>query len=503
MPSADERHVSDMTRRTFIIGSAASAAAAALTNCTSRPPSDGAETASPQRYASTGGVLTGVLTASAQVVELAGRQAHLYAFNGRVPGPVMETQAGDEVRVRLRNALAEPTNLHFHGLHVPPDGTGDNVFVKIPAGETFDYAFRIPTRHPAGLFWVHPHLHGLVANQVSSGLAAPLIIRGEVDRIPEVAAAREHLLILQDFELASDGRLADPGMSAMMMGREGSFITVSGQRTPQYSIEQGGLLRLRLLNASVSRFYRLQINDHPLHVIGTDGGALPATATVDDLLMAPGERRDVLIHGARDGGSYRLLNLPYDRGSMGMVDGAGMMGGRGGTMGGMGGGSSDSASAGMELARVVYQGPATRRATVPDRLVDVPALPAPSIQRTFELGSGMGMRLGAMGMRFAINGREFDHDRIDTRVRLNSVEEWEYVNDTTMDHPMHIHVNAVQRIDDAGVPERAWRDIVVVKARSRARLRIRFEEFAGKTVQHCHILDHEDRGMMGTILMER
>lgn len=115
----------------------------------------------------------------------------------------------------------------------------------------------------------------------------------------------------------------------------------------------------------------------------------------------------------------------------------------------------------------------------------------------------MGMRLGAMGMRFAINGREFDHDRIDTRVRLNSVEEWEYVNDTAMDHPMHIHVNTVQLLGDGGVPERAWRDIVVVKARSRVRLRIRFEEFAGKTVQHCHILDHEDRGMMATILMEQ
>lgn len=192
--------MTDLTRRTFIIGSAASAAAAALTNCTSRPTNDDAKTTSPPRYASTDGVLTVALTASAQRVDLAGRQAYLYAFNGRVPEPVMETQAGDEVRLHLRNVLAEPTNLHFHGLHVSPAGTADNVFIRIPAGEALDYAFRIPTRHPAGLFWVHPHLHGLVAKQVSSGLAAPFIIRGEVDRIPEVAAAREHLLIAVRWE---------------------------------------------------------------------------------------------------------------------------------------------------------------------------------------------------------------------------------------------------------------------------------------------------------------
>ena len=107
-----------------------------------------------------------------------------------------------------------------------------------------------------------------------------------------------------------------------------------------------------------------------------------------------------------------------------------------------------------------------------------------------------------MGMRFLINGRGFDHERIDTRVRLGSVEEWEYINTTTMDHPMHIHTNSFQLIGPDGQPERAWRDVIVVKARSRARLRIKFEDFAGKTVQHCHILDHEDRGMMSTTLME-
>lgn len=494
-----------MTRRTFIIGgSAAGAAAAGAAIFSNRRPARPGVTVrdSPERLVSVDGMLTATLTASEQRIDVAGRLAQLYAFNGRVPGPAMELRAGDDVRLRLRNELSEPTNLHFHGLHVSPEGTADNIFLQIPAGEELDYVFRVPSRHPAGLFWVHPHLHGMVAKQVSLGLAAPFIVRGELDSIPEVAAAREHMLILQDFELGSDGRPADPGMSAMMLGREGSLITVSGRRSPQYAIEQDGMVRLRLLNASVSRFYRLAIDEHPMHIIATDGGALATTHTVDDLVMAPGERRDVLIQGTRKTGAYRLMNLPYDRGSMEMMGGSGM-GSRGGMMGGMSGMRGDGAAPPTELATLVYQGRAPRRVNVPQTLVAVPPLPATAIQRTFELGDAMGMRPSGMGMRFVINGREFDHERTDTRVRLDSVEEWEYVNTTTMDHPMHIHTNSFQLVGADGVSERAWRDIVLVKARSRARLRLRFEEFAGKTVQHCHILDHEDRGMMATLLMER
>lgn len=493
-----------MTRRTFLIGGSAALATATgaflLNDRRAQPIVRGREL--PSRFVAADGVLTVILTAAAQQVDLAGRQAQLYTFNGRVPGPVMELRPGDDVRLRLHNQLPEATNLHFHGLHVPPVGTADNIFLQVPTGEVVDYAFRIPADHAAGLFWVHPHLHGLVAQQVSLGLAAPFIIRGELDSIPEVAAAHEHLLILQDFELRANGRPADPGMSAMMLGREGSLVTVSGQQRPQYNIEQDGLLRLRVLNASVSRFYRLALEEHPLHIIATDGGALSTTHTVDELVMAPGERRDILIHGTREPGAYRLMNLPYDRGSMGMMGGTGMMEGGVGLTGGMPGMRGRRAEIATQLATLIYSGRASGGLAVPDRLFDVPALPPASTRRSFELGDGMSMRPGGMGMRFAINGREFDHDRIDTRVRLGTPEEWEYVNTTTMDHPMHIHTNPIQIVGADGQSERAWRDIVVVKARSSVRFRTTFKDFAGKTVQHCHILDHEDRGMMATVLIE-
>lgn len=437
------------------------------------------------RHASVDGSLDVDLVAGDDWVDLAGERARLWSYNGQVPGPLLEMAPGDELRIRLVNQLDEPTNLHFHGLHVAPDGTADNIFREVAPGAVASYAFRVPEPHPAGLFWLHPHLHGSVARQVALGLAAPLIIRGALDAVPEVSAAREHVLVLQDFELDRSGRPVDPGMAALMGGREGALVTVNGQSRPRYAIQQEGALRLRFLNASASRFYRLSLEGHAMHLIATDGGSLATPQPVDEVLLAPGERRDALVLGSRENGVYRLMNLPYSRGS------AGMMGGTLGTR------------TAFEIASVVYEGRAESPHQVPQALGEVERLPAARARRTFVLSETMGMVRGrGMGMRFLINGREFDHQRIDDRVRLGDVEEWEYINNTDMDHPMHVHTNPFQRVGADGEPEPAWLDGIVVRARRRERIRIRFTDFVGATVQHCHILDHEDLGMMSTIQIE-
>jgi FtsP/CotA-like multicopper oxidase with cupredoxin domain len=478
-----------VTRRAFVgVGVAVGAsylATRGVTPLRATSPADPQSAGRGERLASVEGRLDVDLVASDDWVDLAEGRAKLWSFNGQIPGPLLEVRGGNEVRIRLVNGLSEPTNLHFHGLHVAPTGTADNVFREVPPGDVASYGFQIPDDHPAGLFWLHPHLHGSVARQVSLGLAAPLIIRGALDAVPEVAAAREHVLVLQDFELDRSGRPIAPGMSALMGGREGDLVTVSGQTQPTYPIEQDGLLRLRLLNASASRFYRLSLEGHPMHIIATDGGSLAVPQQVDELLLAPGERRDVLILGSRTGGVYRLVNLPYSRGAAGMM---------GGTLG------SRNAFA---IASVVYEGRAASPRQVPQALGDVERLPAAGARRTFVLSESMGMMMGrGAGMRFLINGREFDHTRIDDRVRLGAVEEWEYINNTDMDHPMHVHTNAFQRVGADGQAEPAWRDGIVVPARGRERIRIRFADFVGATVQHCHILDHEDQGMMSTMQIE-
>lgn len=425
------------------------------------------------------------LEAEQELIEVGGRSAYLFGFNGRAPGPILEARPGDHVRVRFRNSLREPTNLHYHGLHVPPTGNADNSFLEIPAGEDFTYEFDLPASHPGGTFWYHPHMHGFVARQVSRGLAGIFIVRGELDQIPEIAEAPEAVLVLQDFDLDNSGLPVEPGLMQRMAGREGDLVTVNGQVNPSIRIQREGLIRLRILNASSSRFYRLQLEEHPLSLIAVDGGALPAPEEYDEILITPGERIEAMVRGVRPEGSYRLLSLPYNRGGMGM----GMMGGMGGTL-----------PRSMALATVVYEGQADRTWSLPQQLVRIDPLPTPSMRRSFQLGQGMGMgMMGGGGMTFTINGRAFNPNRVDTPVALDSVEEWEFINPTMMDHPMHVHTNPFQVLGSDGSPARAWKDVVLVRANSRSRVRTAFRDFAGKAMYHCHILDHEDLGMMGAL----
>lgn len=410
------------------------------------------------------------LEASAFSAPLGSTGAPFWGYNNQLPGPLIEARAGDTLRLRFRNALREHTNLHFHGLHVSPEGNADNVFVMVEPGGGFTYEVAIPPDHPSGTFWYHPHVHGRTAGQVFRGMAGPLLIRGALDEIPEVAAAKEHLLVLQDFDPGG----GEPSPTERMTGREGDVVAVSGRIRPRLAIERDGLARLRAINASASRYYRLRLDDHPLAWIATDGGALPGTRLLDEILLAPGQRADLLVRGDRPPGAYRLWNLPYDRGGMGMMR---------------------PARPAEVLAELVYDGAAERPVPLPERLLPFqPIEGGPAVTRVFQLSEGM-------MMQFLINGRAFDAARTDTRVRLGDVEEWEIRNTGQMDHPFHLHVNPFQVLGPAGAAEDAWRDVVNVPRGGRVRLRVRFADFPGRTVYHCHILDHEDLGMMGVVGM--
>ncbi len=433
----------------------------------------------PERAAAaSGGPLELSLEAGQEWVEVGGSPALLYAFNHQIPGPVIEARAGDEVRISFRNRLSETTNLHFHGLHIPSSGNADNVMLRVPPGESLEYRFTIPDSHPSGTFWYHPHVHGAAARQVSRGLAGAIIVRNDADSIPEISQAPEATLVLQDFDIGRSGIPLEPSPMEQMAGREGPLVTVSGRVNPELPIQRDGWLRLRIVNASSSRFYRLRLEDHPFYLVASDGGILCAPEMLDEVLLTPGERVEVMVRGDRLPGEYRLLNLPYDRGGMGMF------------------GRLERTS--TPLARLRYQGQAEATWDLPARLASIDPLPAPSVLRTFLLGQPMGM-MGGGGMAFTINGRRFDPNRVDLRAALNAIEQWEFVNASTMDHPMHIHTSPFQVIDTAGAPVPAWKDTVLVRARSRLAVRTALSTFPGLRMYHCHILDHEDLGMMGTL----
>jgi len=147
------------------------------------------------------------------------RNANLLAFNGQMPGSRLEAKPGDTVQIRFTNRLNQPTNLHYHGLHISPQGNADNIFLSVPPGERLTYEFTLPADHPAGTFWYHPHHHGHVAEQLFGGLAGLFIVRGELDELPEIKAAQEAFMVLQDFDINRAGDIATPNPMAMMQGR--------------------------------------------------------------------------------------------------------------------------------------------------------------------------------------------------------------------------------------------------------------------------------------------
>ena len=479
-----------MNRRQFLALSAASAGTAIFAGCT-KGRANNTQAASklssvPQVYQSQDGLLELDLSASESPVNLGNKQAYLLTYNGQIPAPRLEANPGDRVKIHFTNNLSQPTNIHYHGLHIPITGNADNVFLQIEPGEQLTYEFTIPENHPAGTFWYHPHLHGLVAEQLFGGLAGLFIVRGELDEIPEIKAAQEEFLVLQDFALDDDGRLMGSSHMSLMSGREGDLITVNGKVNPSFTLPANKLMRLRILNASPSRFYRLALEEGTFYQIATDGGALNEPTEVNEVLLTPGQRAEVLIKGNQESRQYRLLNLPYDRGSMGMM-GGGMMGGK----------NRDEP---IILATVNSES-ADESLALPTKLASISALPEPQAEKSFQLNHGMSP---AVGMAFLINGEPYSHDIIHTQVKLDTIEDWELINTGVMDHPFHIHGNAFQVISRNGQPESllAWRDTVLVKRGETVRIRIPFKDFAGKTVYHCHVLDHEDLGMMGNLMIE-
>lgn len=272
----------------------------------------------PKVVRSQGGLLSLKLSATPTPLALAGQRATLLTYGGSFPGPTLRVRPRDTVRLTLENRLPEPTNLHWHGLPISPKV--DDPFLEIPPGESWTYEFTVP-KELAGTFWYHPHLHGRVAPQLFAGLLGALVVESSLDAIPELREAEEHLLVLKDLALQG-GRPAPHTPMDWMNGKEGDLVLVNGALRPTL-VAQKATLRLRLLNASNARYYRLALQDHPLYLIAADGGFLEEPLEVSELLLAPGERAEVLVR-LRKEGRFLLQALPYDRGAMGMMDMGGM-----------------------------------------------------------------------------------------------------------------------------------------------------------------------------------
>lgn len=441
----------------------------------------------PERLISSDGRLEVTLRAEPEDVPWGDSLRYAYTYNGTSPGPTLQIRPGDQLIVNLENGLDTDTNLHTHGLNVSSTGDGDNVFIAVAPGESRTYRYDIPADHRSGLFWYHPHAHGHVAKQVAAGLAGAIVVVDAVDEVPELADSTERIWVLSDPVIGADASALSVAAMEEMWGREGDAITVNGIARPQLAAAAGSRERWRFVNASPSRYYQLALDSHELHVIATDGGRLAAPVEVDELLLSPGERVEVLVTPSATG-TYGLRTSGYGRGAMGMGNGM------------MDGDSIVESEALIATLTVTGDSPPAGR---PRSLLGPEAfsVPEPSASRVVELGMGMGGgMMGRQGdmMSFTIDGRTFDPSRTDITTRLGTVEEWEIRNSSPMDHPFHLHVWPFLVLD--GPPsQQGWKDTVNVRAGSSVRVLVPFASIAGRSVYHCHILDHEDLGMMGVI----
>ncbi|MGU7781716.1 multicopper oxidase family protein [Burkholderia sp. PU8-34] len=408
---------------------------------------------------------------------------------GPVVGPLIDVREGDTVEIRFVNRLPQPSTIHWHGLPVPPDQDG-NPSDPVAPGASQVYRFTLP-KGSAGTYWYHPHPHLMTAEQVFRGLAGPFVVRAADDPL---AGWPERNLFVSDLKLARDGTIPPNDMMDWMNGREGQFVLVNGARRPR--IDVAGDERWRVWNACSARYLRLAFDDgRAFEQAGTDGGLFDAPRRVTSLLLAPGERAELLVRAGDRASRAVLQAAEYDRRKMAMSD--------------AGHGSLPPDPA-MPLADVAFA-PAAARA-LPSTLRAVPALGEPAAHKEIAFGEEMDMdaMMGApvhgrpAGMRFTINGDTYAPHRATLTSRVGDVERWTIRNDTDMDHPFHLHGTQFQVIERASngtrtpEPFRAWRDTVNVQSGETVTI-LSTQDMRGERMFHCHILEHEDLGMMGTL----
>jgi FtsP/CotA-like multicopper oxidase with cupredoxin domain len=430
------------------------------------------------------------LEAKVTPVIVNGKAANLLTYNGDYPGPTIKAKTGELLRVTLTNSLSmlgtnilghdrDITNLHTHGLHVSPMGNADNVMVMLMPGDRFTYEYDLSNQAPSSISFYHPHIHGSVAEQYWGGLAGALDVADD-PAITCLSGFETHILFLKDITLS--GSAPEPYTSTMdyMMGKEGNTVMVNGLVNPVLAIKPGQVQRWRVINASNARFYKLSLENHSLYVIGTEGGLLDKPYQMSSLILSPGERADILVKASATTGNYRLLSLPYSRGC---------------------------GNSGQQVTLMTVSDTGVRvNQSLPNRVNSGAARIYPNIAKTERLTLSMGQAKGY------INGISFEMlaDGSMKSAEIHSVlgtyEVWEIYNQSGMDHPFHQHVNACQVLSVSGgdtgyssfyKTAPAWKDVVLIPRMGNAKILVPITDYDGMSMFHCHIVEHEDIGMMG------
>src|SRR5215207_5123794 len=436
------------------------------------PPQHGPAFEQPVVLRSRGGLLRTTFTVQERRFTVAGVQVRGKSYQGDFIGPTLRVRPGDTIEVRLVNRLGQPTNLHEHGFHVSPIGVSDNVLRTMPAGSENAVRVRIPRNLSPGTYWYHAHQHGRVEEQIFSGLAGIIIVDGLTERLPPALRhVPDRVVALKDLQVRNGAIVTENIDSDAPTTR-----TVNGLVDPVLRVRTNQTQLLRLANISADIFYRLRLDGARFTVLAEDANPVGRVWAADELILPPGKRYDVLVRWAR-AGTYRLRTLRYRNGPAG------------------------DHYPERELVTVHVAGTPVAGVSWPRSIGPLPQLQRERIRRVRHLTFSE----NDPKERYFINGRRFDATRVNEVVKLGSTEEWVIRNATGEQHPFHLHVDDFQVISINGKPYRArsLRDTVILPAHGVVRIRIRFRDFLGATVYHCHITAHEDGGMMGIVDVTR
>jgi FtsP/CotA-like multicopper oxidase with cupredoxin domain len=418
------------------------------------------------------------LTAKVASVEVApGKKVNAWTYNGGLPGPLIRGKVGDRLIVHFRNELPEPTTVHWHGVRVPieMDGVPDISQPSVETGETFTYDFIL---RDAALYWYHPHV--MSAAQVGFGLYGALLVEDPADG---VGIADQLTIVLSDIGFDRRGNLEPAesgGPAGMVFGREGAYVLVNGRVMPTLRARAGAPQRWRIVNTAKSRFFFLVMEGQPFLKIGSDGGLQEAPETLDPILITPGERADVLVTPTGAPNSTLVVRaMLYNRGY----------------------GSVQYRTV-EELFTIAFTGepPLPRRAL--PKVARAIAPPKADHASPINLVLTLPPQDGEGKSEFHINGVPYWRAK-PYRARLGETQLWTIKNDSEWDHPMHLHGYFFMPVDEKGQPLRPmqWKDTINIPMKTTARFLVHFDERPGQWMFHCHILDHAEGGLMGTIVV--
>lgn len=403
-------------------------------------------------------------------------------FNDQWPSPTLSINTGEDFDLTLFNELDEPTIVHWHGLTPPADMDGHPIDAIDP-GTSRPYHFTI--EDGPGTYWYHPHPHHRTAFQVYQGMAGFLLVSDGQDEARGLpTGARDVPLLLADRRVTAGGELVphDPSMPEMMVGFLGNTVLVNGRVEPQLEVEPA-VIRLRLLNGSTARILNPGFADgRSFWLIGTDAGLLETPVAVNQVLLSPGERIELLIDlRGQSGASLNLVSRAFSIAGMHppvIVQ--------------------PPQGSAFELMRIDVTVPLSGPpGDIPPGFAPIPPIDSSQAEvRSFTFTQ--------TGANHFINGLQYELERVDFSVPLNTVEIWRFINNTNQPHPMHMHgahFRVLSRTGTATPTDAGWKDTVLVHVGETVDIALKFAR-PGLFVLHCHNLEHEDHGMMLNFVVE-